>query len=203
MFLMNQKMLSAGLALALFLGVSTVCRAQEEQAPEPAFSNYTIGVNDILEISVLEPDTMNRVVNVAPDGTIMFPFIGQVNVLGRTVPEVQQEIRDRLNDGYLKYPVVLVALQESRSRQYLVYGEVIRPGSYPITDNTTVLRAISVAGGFSKFGSSSRVKVLRSREDQPGYETIRVDIKAVMDGDSGADLLLKPGDMVVVSEGVF
>ena len=66
------------------------------------------------------------------------------------------------------------------------------------------MRAISVAGGFTKFGSSSRVKVLRVRTDgKTGYEPLKIDIKAVMNGDPNADVAIHSGDIVVVSEGVF
>ena len=120
-----------------------------------------------------------------------------------TITQIQKEVQDALADGYMKYPVVVVSLQESRSRKFFVYGEVIKPGSYSIAENTTVLRAISMAGGFTKFGSSSRVKVLRPKDSQAGYETIKIDIKKVMNGDSEKDILLMAGDMVVISEGVF
>ncbi|MCK5083942.1 MAG: SLBB domain-containing protein, partial [Candidatus Omnitrophica bacterium] len=117
--------------------------------------------------------------------------------------EIKTKVQDALADGYMKYPVVVVSLQESRSRRFFVYGEVMKPGTYAIAENTSVLRAISMAGGFSKFGSSSRVKVLRAKEEGAGYETMKIDIKKVMNGSSDDDILLKAGDMVVVSEGVF
>jgi len=84
-----------------------------------------------------------------------------------------------------------------------VYGEVTHPGPYAVEENMTVLRAISMAGGFTKFGSSSRVKVLRPRAQGKGYEPVKINIKDVMDGHSDADAVIKPGDIVVVSEGVF
>ena len=125
---------------------------------------------------------------MAPDGTITFPYIGTVKVKDLAVPQIQEKVRSALADGYMKYPVVVVSLQESRSRKFFVYGEVIKPGTYAIAENTTVLRAISMAGGFSKFGSSSRVKVLRPKQDEAGYETIKIDINKVMNGDSENDL---------------
>jgi len=173
------------------------------QSVNPQNEAYTIGVDDILEISVLQPDELLRVVNVAPDGTITFPYIGTIKVKDLTITQIQKEVQDALADGYMKYPVVVVSLQESRSRKFFVYGEVIKPGSYSIAENTTVLRAISMAGGFTKFGSSSHVKVLRPKDSQAGYETIKIDIKKVMNGDSEKDILLMAGDMVVISEGVF
>ena len=164
---------------------------------------YTVGVDDILEVSVLQPDKIKQVVSVAPDGTIVFPYIGTVEVRGLTIEEVQAKVRDGLANGYMKYPLVVVALQQSRSRNFYVYGEVIKPGAYPLQENTTVLRAISMAGGFTKFGSSSRVRILRPRQNEAGYEPIRIEIKKLMSGSPEDDILLKPGDMVVVSEGVF
>ncbi|VAX37822.1 hypothetical protein MNBD_UNCLBAC01-1515 [hydrothermal vent metagenome] len=181
--------------LFIFFVLSFVPRAHSEE--------YTVGVNDVLEISVLQPDELLRDVIVSPDGTISYPYIGSVKVKGLSIPQVQEAVQKMLADGYMKYPVVLVLLKESRSRQYLVYGEVKSPGSYAIEEYSTVLRAISMAGGFTKFGSSSRVKVLRPKKNKPGYENIKIDIKKVMNGTSEEDILLKAGDMVVVSEGVF
>lgn len=169
---------------------------------EPA-AGYTVGVGDVLEISVLQPDQFTTTVTVTPDGTITFPYIGNLRVKGMATPKIQHEITARLADGYIKYPVVTVYLRESRSRKYLVSGEVMKPGSYPLEDNTTVLRAISIAGGFTKFGSASRVKVLREKKGRGGYENIKVDLKRAMNGDSQHDPVLQPGDMVIVSEGIF
>ena len=165
--------------------------------------SYTVGVDDILEVNVLKPDPFTSVATVFPDGTISFPYIGSVLVKGRTIPEVQADIQSRLANGYMKYPVVSVSLRESRSRKFFVYGEVAKAGSYQMEENTTVLRAISMAGGFSKYGSSSGVKVLRPRKEGSGYETKKINIKAVMDGSPEDDLPLLPGDIVVVSESYF
>lgn len=193
--------------LIIFLSIiclgANLLFAQPVELPKVNPDTYTVGIDDVLEISVLQPDQLLRVVKVAPDGMIAFPYIGSVKVKGLTIPQIQKEIQDALSDGYMQYPVVVVSLQESLSRKFFVYGEVIKPGEYSITENTTVLRAISMAGGFTKFGSSSRVKVLRPRENSPSYETITIDIKQVMSGQSEKDLLLTAGDMVVVSEGVF
>ncbi|MCG8430129.1 MAG: hypothetical protein MJA29_03020 [Candidatus Omnitrophica bacterium] len=66
-----------------------------------------------------------------------------------------------------------------------------------------VLKAIAVAGGFTKFGSAGRVKILRVREDDGGYENITVNIKEIMSGVAQSDIVLRQGDTVVVMEGVF
>ena len=95
-------------------------------------SEYRVGVDDVIDISVLKPEEILASVTVTPDGMISFPYIGTLRVQGMALHEVQDEITRRLSDGYLKYPVVSVALKESRSRKFFVYGEVIKPGGYPI-----------------------------------------------------------------------
>lgn len=180
-------------ALFLFLIAAVNCFSQV----------YTIGVGDILEVAILQPDQMTSRVTVSPGGDISVPYIGSIYIKGRTISGAQKVIQDKLVSGYLKYPVVTVSLIESRSRSFTISGEIIRPGNYALLENTTVLKAISIAGGFTRFGSSSRVKILRPRKDRPGYMSIKVDLQAVLDGDAKADIIIEAGDIIVISEGVF
>ena len=163
---------------------------------------YIVGVDDVMDISVLQPEKLLTTVVVSPDGAITFPYIGAVTVKGQTLSQVQKTIQDRLADGYMKFPVVSVSLKESRSRKFFVYGEVMKPGTYYINENVTVLRAITMAGGFTRFGSS-KVKILRPKKDKPGYDTIQVNIKAIMDGKASEDKILQPEDIIVVTQGIF
>ncbi len=165
--------------------------------------DYKIGIGDIVEVRILKPETTTDRATVTPGGQISVAYIGTVYVKGKSITEVQKEIQWRLASGYLRYPVVVVALIESRSMNFTVSGEVIRPGTYPLQEKTTVLKAISMAGGFTRFGSKSRVKLLRPYPDKPGYESIKINLHKAMDGDAKEDIILKPGDIVVVSEGFF
>ncbi|MFA5339252.1 MAG: polysaccharide biosynthesis/export family protein [Candidatus Omnitrophota bacterium] len=175
----------------------------EAVTPQPARpKEYKVGVDDILDINVLQPEQMALTVTVSPDGSITFPYIGRVEVKGKTPAEIQDEIQSRLADGYLKYPVVSVALKQSQSKKFYVYGEVLKPGTYLLEDNMTVLKAISSAGGFTRYGSSSRVKVLRPKVKGAGYDMIKVNMKLIMNGLAN-DVVLEPGDIVQVEEGVF
>lgn len=89
------------------------------------------------------------------------------------------------------------------ANKFYVYGEVNKPGMYSLASKTTALTAISIAGGFTRFGSASRVKVVRMDEKTGKYELIKVNIAQAIAGNFKADVLLMPGDVVVVSEGVF
>ena len=120
----------------------------------------------------------------------------------RALSEVQEEVQTRLGK-FLKDPVVSVSLKESRSRMFYVYGEVAKPGVYPIQQNLTAIRAISLAGGLTKYGSSSQVKILRQAKDGKAGELIKVNVGAVMNGDAKQDAKIEAGDVITVSEGIF
>ncbi|MCM8814008.1 MAG: polysaccharide export protein, partial [Candidatus Omnitrophica bacterium] len=165
-------------------------------AQETAETQYTVGIDDVLQIQVMQPEQIQTTVTVAADGTISFPYIGTVPVRDKTIEAITRTIERELADGYMKYPLVSVILLESRSRKFFVYGEVIKPGAYVLDANTTVLKAISLAGGFNKFGSTG-VRILRPKENSPGYDTIKINIKAVMEGKSEADIPVRVGDIVV------
>jgi len=168
----------------------------------PVKTGYLVGVDDILDIVIIQPEPLPGVYTVSVDGTISFPYIGNVEVRGKTLDEIKAEIETRLSEGYLKYPVVSVALKQSLSNKFFVYGEVMKPGTFLADDKTTVLKAISMAGGFTKFGSTT-VKVLRPKKNGSGYDTKKVNVNAVMSGNSKADLIIESGDIIVVSESLF
>ncbi len=167
------------------------------------YAEYKVGSGDLLQIKIISPEQLTIDTTVSPGGNISVPYIGSVYVKGKTISNIQQTIQYRLSKDYLKYPVVVVSLIESKSRNFTISGEVVKPGSYPLGDKTTVLKAISMAGGFTKFGSSSNVKILRPKKIGSGYKSIKVNIKAIINGKSEEDLLLKPGDIVFVSESLF
>ena len=90
-----------------------------------------------------------------------------------------------------------------RNDSYFVYGEVLRSGEYILKNNVTVFDAIILAGGFTKWGSPNRVKILRKRANQSGTEVLKVNIDKVIEGNSNADVILKSGDKIIVSAGVL
>lgn len=85
------------------------------------------------------------------------------------------------------------------NKTFMIYGEVNRIGEYPVSDNITVFKAITLAGGFTKWGSPRRIKILRPKDNSSEFEIIKVNVKKVIDGDATADVIIKPGDIVIVS----
>ena len=131
---MKHITINFSLIFSLILGLTCVSEHSAvaiEKDQEILETAYLVGVDDVLDIIVLRPEELASTVTVAPDGTISFPYIGNIKVSDLSLNAIQTNIQQLLSDGFMKYPVLTVTLRESRSKKFFVYGEVMRPGSYP------------------------------------------------------------------------
>lgn len=169
--------------------------------PAPAAEGaYLLNPGDVVRISVWREDDLNREVVIQPDGSLSFPLAGQVAAASRTPGEVEKDIRQRLI-RYIPDAVVSVELIEARGNKVFVLGEVNRPGEYQLARPTTVVQAISLAGGFTPFARSSKIRVLRAGRDQ---EVVTFDYDDVAEGTRlESNLQLKAGDTVIVPGGAL
>jgi polysaccharide biosynthesis/export protein len=181
---------------------TTLTESSQAAAAAPSSeAEYVLDLQDILAIAVLQPDPLTVELTVAPDGTITFPYIGTVPVKGLTLMQTQEKIQTALMD-YMKYPVVSVSLKQSKSLTFFVFGEVQRPGSYILEKDTTVLKAITTAGGFTRIASTDNVKVVRQLPDGT-TSAMTVDVGALMTGKSSMDQKVERGDVITVSKSFF
>ena len=125
------------------------------------------------------------------------PLVGEVQATGRTPLQLEQEIADKLQN-YIKNPEVTVMVQQINSKRYNILGQVAKPGSYSVTQTTTVLDALANAGGFRDFAKKSGVYILR--QGPTGSETrIPFNYKEVIKGKNpGQNIRLLPNDTIVV-----
>ncbi|MGP8104972.1 MAG: polysaccharide biosynthesis/export family protein [Desulfobaccales bacterium] len=200
------------LVLSLLLLVSLVAYAQAQE-------NYRLGPEDEIEIRVWDHDDLTRKTRIAMNGTISFPFVGDIKAGGLTVLELQKEIEHRLGPNYIIDPHVNVTVTEFKSQKFFVVGNVQKPGTYPLTKNITVVEAISLAGGVStgtgnKPASSAIAIIVRahpdSKIDQPRLpnqsrpeEKITVSLAAALAGDRKQNLEIKNGDTIYIPTLVY
>jgi polysaccharide export outer membrane protein len=189
---MKKRILTALIVMAIFILNNSVNYADESR------EQYSIGIDDVLEINVLGHDNLKTNTPIAADGTISFPYIGSINVKGMSLPEIEKEITQRLSNGYIKYPTVSVALASSKSKKYFVYGEVKNPGRYVLEFNMTVLKAISAAGGITPDGLFGSVKLRRRYTESNGIAEFNIDIKNTREKKLNGDMPLEPEDIVIV-----
>jgi polysaccharide export outer membrane protein len=133
-------------------------------APAPSDSQYVIGKEDILSVQVWREPELSRVVAVRPDGNISLPLVGEVAAAGKTPLELQRNLTELL-DKYMTAPGVSVIVQDTRSQRFSIIGQVMRPGTYPLSKPMTVLDALALAGGFRDFAKSEKMFILRTNAD--------------------------------------
>jgi polysaccharide export outer membrane protein len=171
-------------------------------------ADYAVGAADVLTITVWGETDMSGAYKLQSDGTFAFPLIGRVQASGRTPRELEDEIRTRLANGFLKRPDVRVMVTEYASQHIFVVGEVKQPGIFPMTGQTTLVGALARAGSITA-DAGGEVLVLRpspeSRAEGPllpdqaaGSEVIRIDIKRLQAGTGDADVQLRHRDTVFV-----
>jgi len=110
-------------------------------------TDYRIGAQDLLEISVFGVQELNKEVRVNSNGQVSLPLIGGVMAGGKTIPELEAELAKKYADGFLQRPQVSVFVKEFTSQRITLEGAVSKPGIYPITGRTSLLQAIALAGG--------------------------------------------------------
>ena len=160
---------------------------------------YRLAAPDVLQITVrgAEP-VIQREITVQPDGRISFDLIGEVDVQGKTLPEVRNEIVQRLKE-FIVAPDVTVVLQGSTSRRYFVFGEVNRVGAYPIAGEVTAVEAIAQAGGPTLLANANGSWLSRPTGDTAGVYRIYFD--RITRGDGSSNYVLQPGDVIYVPPG--
>jgi polysaccharide biosynthesis/export protein len=189
------------LLVVLFVAVASPAHGQ---TPGDASQQYRVGAKDVLKVTVWGHDDLSRQVVVSADGTFAFPLIGDVRVAGLTPGGIGALLRDLLGKDYLVNPQVSVSVQEYRSQQVFVLGEVDKPGTYALTGQATPLDILSQAGGPGKSAGRQVVVVRVPQSEGPvapgvaGSVTFRADLKRLLDGVTTENIALQNGDTVYV-----
>ncbi len=167
---------------------------------------YTLGIGDVISITVYgESDLSISGVPIRPDGRFSFPLIGDVEASNRSVLEVSNEIAKRLKE-YIREPKVAVVVNTLRSYRYTIYGEVVKPGVFPLNTEMTLTQAIASSGGFAKgvFRTITiQIADLRNAFIARNGHVLPVDFVQLFDkGDTRFDIKLRPGDFISVPSGL-
>ena len=160
--------------------------------------NYIIGPEDVLEITVWRNVDLSKVVTVRPDGKVSLPLIGDVEAVGRSAGQLAELIAARLKE-YKENPQVSIVVQQVNSYAIYVMGEIARPGKFPLKSKTTLLQAITLAGGFTP--NAARNKLVVFRFGDKGQKDIKIKASyddIILRDSSLQNIELKPGDTIVV-----
>lgn len=176
--------------------------AQSEPSEE-----YIIGPLDQITIHVWRnPELSAEDIQVRPDGRITIPLVRDMPAVGKTATQLQNDIRDELVQ-YIEQPIVSVIVNEFNStfdQQIRVVGSTEQPSSLPYRANMTVLDAMIAVGGLSEFASGNRAKLLRIDRESGEQAEYRLRLADLLKrGDASANVMLRPGDTIIIPESRF
>jgi polysaccharide export outer membrane protein len=184
----------AALGVAVLLAA---CASGDASAPPPDAlrlqtsvddkSAYRLGPGDELRINVYGEEDLSGEYAVDGSGTVSMPLLGEIQVAGLTLRELESQLTASLDADYLRNPSV--SAEVLNYRPFYIIGEVMTGGEFPYQDGITVLNAVAIAGGFTFRARESGIEVSR------GGETFVV-------RDPAQEPVL-PGDVITVPERFF
>jgi polysaccharide biosynthesis/export protein len=189
---MRWKLGAAFPALAAALLITTASgsgvAAPAAPAASPASDIYTLGAGDRLRVTVYNEPSLSGYFNVAGDGNLAFPLIGNIEAGSKTPREIETIIHDRLISGdFVKNAQVSVEL--TTYRPYYILGEVNRPGQYPYVAGIKLQQAIAAAGGYTYRANRGTAYIQRGAD--PAEKPVKI---------KGQAQTIAPGDTIRIGE---
>ena len=162
----------------------------DTDAKADTLSKYRLSTGDVISITVYGEDDLKREkVRLTDAGTISYPVLGEIQVRGKTVGELEKFITEGLRGTYLVNPRVAVTIDEYRP--YFISGQVANNGSFPYQPGLTVRKAVSIAGGFKERASQGKITIVR--DGDASNTPVKVDLNTQV----------HPGDSINVGESFF
>ncbi|WP_407080244.1 polysaccharide biosynthesis/export family protein [Alteromonas aquimaris] len=152
-------------------------------------SQYRLGVGDKISISVFGQPDLSMETRLPDIGKINYPFLGELELVGLTLSEVENLIYQGLKGDYLVNPSVAVTIVEYRP--FFIDGEVKQPGGYPYQPGLSVNKAAALAGGYTERASRSDIQIVRYQNGR--QVTLEVSVSE----------LIQPGDVITVQQRFF
>jgi len=194
------SLLLSSVTLAMWAQNAATERPNKDDKSSPAAASpssstsYVIGSEDTVHVSVWKEPDLTATLPVRPDGMISLPLLNDVQAAGLTPMELATSITTRLKK-YLAYPRVTVVLTTINNKRVYVTGEVLHSGSITLMPNMTVLQALASAG-FTQFANTKKIYVMRTENGT--QQKFPVNYKNLLRGDATTNIILKPGDTIVV-----
>lgn len=161
--------------------------------PEEAF---TFGPGDAIAIWVWRHEDLTVEVTIAPDGYISYPIVGRVQVAGLTYEELVRTLQLAVNEYYVDAKVS-VNITRLESHKVMIIGEVMSPQVLQISNELSLIEAVSRAGGINPDARTRNILVIRGGMENPQLFTVDVDA-LIRRGDMTQMVYLRAGDIVYI-----
>jgi len=160
-------------------------------------SDYRVGPQDLIEVTVFQVPELSRVVRVNSGGQISLPLIGAMQAGGLTIQELEVAIAKKLEAKFLQNPQVTAFVKEYTSQRVTVEGAVKKPGIFPLSGRTTLLQAIAMAEGLDQLANLQGVVIFRQIEGKKMGAVF--DLRQIRAGNA-EDPLVYGDDIIVVDQ---
>jgi|SRR5580698_8958161 polysaccharide export outer membrane protein len=205
---MIRSLTQAGYALFATLALVAASLPEARAAtPAPTVAavgpDYLIGPGDRLQIYVWQNADLTVTVPVRQDGKVSTPLVEDMLAAGKTPSILARDIEAVLAE-YVRSPKVNVFVLEAVSAlsQVKVTGQVKNPEAMPFHEGMTVLDAVLAAGGLTDFAAGNRARVVRTVDGKQLELKVRLD-KLLNSGDMSQNLVLRPGDVILIPQSRF
>ena len=193
--------MAAGLLLG---GCSSAPTVDGTAAATPPVDRYIIGPGDSLEIFVRDNPSLSTTVPVRPDGRISIPLVQSIVAAGETPDKLADDLESALS-RYVRSPLVTVIVKNfvgAYSQQVRVVGQAAMPKAVPCRSGMTLLDAMIEVGGLTKFTAGNGAKVARRLPDG-SVQTIPVRLGDLMNGAIKYNMVMYPGDILIIPQSLF
>lgn len=161
-----------------------------------ASDEYRLQPGDELLISVWKEEELNRQLVVLPDGRISYPLVGHVMAAGQSADVLETLLASHL-EKFITEPQVSVSVTAVSGNVAFVFGQVNSPGPILMSRDLSVVQALALAGGFTPFASTGRIKIIREQDTEK--TVLPVDYPAIeRSGDLEQNHTLRAGDVIIV-----
>jgi polysaccharide export outer membrane protein len=200
--------------LALLAGCSSLGEGSGPELPPATFvsaqegpgEEYIIGPLDELTVFVWRNPELGAKVQVRPDGRITTPLITDLPATGKTPTMLAEDIKLQLSQ-YINEPIVSVIVNNFNStfsQQVRVIGATEQPASIPFRANMTLLDAMIAVGGLSEFAAGNRARLVRANRATGRQQEYRLRLNdLIRKGDTRANVMLMPGDVIIIPQSAF
>ena len=167
-------------------------------------TRYRIAPGDTVQIFVWRNPEVSTSVPVRPDGLLSAPLLEELPAAGKTPAELSRDIEKELST-YLRDPLVTVIVNGfvgTYREQIRVMGEASEPRSLLYRDSMTLLDVMIAVGGLTTFADGNSSTLVRVEDGKQTQYRVRID-DLIRDGDIGANVDMRPGDIVIIPEAWF
>ncbi len=193
-------------ALAVVVALAPGCkptlpRYNYAAEPDPRNSEWILGIGDQITINVWENPGLTTEATIRPDGNITMPLVGDLRAVGETPSSLKAMIRGHLTD-FVKLgsgSEITVAVRGANSYRFTIVGEVTRPGVVQLGYYVTIVEALAMAGGFTRFASRNSLKLMRRDPKSGKTRVIPIAYDFLADGSHPEmNLVMMTGDTLFV-----